>query len=231
VDDILRLARSAESAAALWVLAVSLTLALTAFDRMPRLPDEVAPICFRRRCIAAGHLVLPAPGGAMNAALAYDWISIEGGKWFSIFPPGWPTVLALGMATGVPFIVNPLLAALGILLSHRFVTRIVSPRLAALVTLLLCVSPWYLATGASLMSHPLTLVLVLGAWLLLLKDNGAMAALLVRRGAADGRTVPHPAAGGRVRRRRNRLMGLAARRPEIHVRLDRGGGSMAWAAS
>lgn len=171
VDDILNW-RALPRAAALWVLAVSLTLALTAFDRMPRLPDEVAYL-FQAKMIAAGHLVLPAPGGAMNTALAYDWISIEGGKWFSIFPPGWPTVLALGVATGVPFIVNPLLAALGILLSHRFVTRIVSPRLAALVTLLLCVSPWYLAMGASLMSHPLTLVLVLGAWLLLLKGNGA----------------------------------------------------------
>lgn len=164
--------RHLSKAAALWVFAVSLTLAVTAFDRMPRLPDEVSYL-FQAKMYAAGHLFLPAPGGAMNSALAYDWISIEGGKWFSIFPPGWPAVLALGVAACVPFVVNPLLAALGVLLSHRFVTRIASPRLAALVTLLLCVSPWYLATGASLMSHPLTLVLLLGAWLLLLKDDGA----------------------------------------------------------
>lgn len=171
IDALLRW-RHMPKAAALWVFAVALTLALTAFDRMPRLPDEVSYL-FQAKMYAGGHLFIPAPGGAMNAALAYDWISIQGGKWFSIFPPGWPAVLALGIAAGVPFLVNPLLAALGVVLSHSFVSRIASPRLAALVTLLLCASPWYLATGASLMSHPLTLVLVLGAWLLLLKDDGA----------------------------------------------------------
>lgn len=171
IDTLLRW-RHLPRAAALWVFAVSLTLGLTAFDRMPRLPDEVSYL-FQAKMYAGGYLFMPAPGGAMDAALAYDWISIEGGKWFSIFPPGWPAVLALGVAAGVPFLVNPLLAALGVVLSHSFVSRIASSRLAAMVTLLLCVSPWYLATGASLMSHPLTLVLVLGAWLLLLKDDGA----------------------------------------------------------
>lgn len=157
-------------AAALWSFAVSLLLALTAFDRMPRLPDEVAYL-FQAKMLAAGQLYLPAPGGALDAALRYDWISIAGGKWYSIFPPGWPAVLAGGVALGAPFLVNPLLTALGVLLSHSFVTRIASARLAALVTLLLCVSPWFLAMGASLMSHPLTLVLVLGAWRLILVEG------------------------------------------------------------
>ncbi|MDQ4421025.1 hypothetical protein OOT33_11365 [Sphingobium sp. DEHP117] len=156
--------------AALWAFGVSLLLALTAFDRMPRLPDEVAYL-FQAKMYAAGHLYLAAPGGALNAALAYDWISIESGKWFSIFPPAWPAVLALGVAAGAPFIVNPLLTGLAVLLSHSFVARIASTRLAALVTLLLCISPWFLAMGASLMSHPLTLVLVLGAWRLMLVEG------------------------------------------------------------
>lgn len=157
-------------AAALWAFGVSLLLAFTAFDRMPRLPDEVAYL-FQAKMYAAGQLYLPAPGGALDAALAYDWISIAGGKWYSIFPPGWPVVLAGGVALGAPFLVNPLLTALGVLLSHSFVTRIASARLAALVSLLLCVSPWFLAMGASLMSHPLTLVLVLGAWRLILVER------------------------------------------------------------
>jgi hypothetical protein len=77
-------------AAALWAFGVSLLLALTAFDRMPRLPDEVAYL-FQAKMYAAGHLYLPERGGALNAALAYDWISMESGKWFSIFPPAGST--------------------------------------------------------------------------------------------------------------------------------------------
>lgn len=172
-------------AAALWAFAASLLLALTAFDRMPRLPDEVAYL-FQAKMMAAGQLYLPAPGGALNAALSYDWISIAGGKWYSIFPPGWPAVLAAGVAMGAPWLVNPLLTALAVLLSHSFVARLASARLAALVTLLLCISPWFLAMGASLMSHPLTLVLVLGAWRLILVQGRARTGAWIAAGLLMG---------------------------------------------
>lgn len=152
---------------AVWVFVITLLLSITAFDQMPRLPDEVAYL-FQAKMYAAGQLYVPAPEGALAKALAYDWISILNGKWYSIFPPGWPVVLAGGVAIGAPFIVNPLLSALGVWLGHGFVARIASRRLAALVALLMCVSPWYLAMGATLMSHMLTLVLVLGAWHLVL---------------------------------------------------------------
>lgn len=156
--------------AALWVFAVTLILNLLAFDRMPRIPDEVAYL-FQAKTFVLGHLYVPAPDGAMAAALGYDWIAIADGKWYSIFPPGWPAVLAVGVALGLPFLVNPLIAALTIPVGHACVSRWVSPRLAVVVTLLLAVSPWYLATGASLMSHSLTLLLVLSAWLLMLTEG------------------------------------------------------------
>lgn len=156
--------------AALWVFAATLALNLLAFDRMPRIPDEVAYL-FQAKTFALGHLLVPAPDGAMAAALGYDWIAIADGKWYSIFPPGWPAALALGVALGVPFLVNPLIAALTVPVGHAFVSRWVSPRLAGFATLLLAVSPWYLATGASLMSHSLTLLLVLSAWLLMLTEG------------------------------------------------------------
>lgn len=158
--------------AALWVFTLCTILAMTAFDRMPRLPDEVAYL-FQARTLAGGALFAPAPGGVVDVALRYDWITMVDGKWFSIFPPGWPAILALGVAAGLPFLVNPLLAAAAILLSYALVARIASRRLAVLTTLTLAISPWYLAMGASLMSHTLTLVLVLGAWLLI--SNGGRA--------------------------------------------------------
>lgn len=172
-------------AAALWVFAVTLLLNLLAFDRMPRIPDEVAYL-FQAKTFALGRLYVPAPGGAMAAALGYDWIAIADGKWYSIFPPGWPAVLAIGVALGSPFLVNPAIAALTVPVGHAFVSRWVSPRLAILVTLLLAVSPWYLATGASLMSHSLTLLLVLSAWLLMLTEGSRRPAAWFAAGCLMG---------------------------------------------
>lgn len=156
--------------AALWVFAVTMLLNLFAFDRIARIPDEVAYL-FQAKYFAQGHLYALMPSGPIAAALQYDWISMSDGKWFSIFPPGWPAVLAIGVAAGVPFLVNPLLAALTVPVSYSLTLRVGSPKLAVLVTLLLCGSPWYLATGASLMSHTLTMLLVLSGWWLMLEEG------------------------------------------------------------
>lgn len=155
--------------AALWVFAATLTLNLLAFDRLPR-TDEVHYL-FQAKTFALGRLYAVAPGEPMNGALGIALISTLDGKWFSVFPPGWPAALAVGVALGVPFLVNPVLAALTVPIGHAFVSRWASPRLAVLTTLLLMVSPWYLAMGAAMMSHPLTLLLVLSAWLLMLTEG------------------------------------------------------------
>jgi hypothetical protein len=155
--------------AALWVFAATLFLNLVAFNRLPR-TDEVHYL-FQAKTFALGHLYIPAPGDPMNGALQVGTMMFIDGKWFSMFPPGWPAALAVGVALGAPFLVNPLIAALTVPIGHAFASRWASPRLAVLTTLLLMISPWYLAMGASLFSHPLTLLLVLSAWLLMLTEG------------------------------------------------------------
>ena len=155
--------------AALWVLAVTLFLNLVAFDRLPR-TDEVHYL-FQAKTFALGHLYALAPGGGVDGALQPGTLMFVDGKMFSMFPPGWPAALALGVALGVPFLVNPLIAALTVPVSHAFASRWASPRLATLITLLLVVSPWFLGMGASMFSHPLTLLLTLSAWLLMLTEG------------------------------------------------------------
>ena len=155
--------------AALWVFAVTLILNLIAFDRLPR-TDEVHYL-FQAKTFALGQVYALAPGEPMNEALRTGLIGNIDGKWFSIFPPGWPAALAVGVALGLPFLVNPIIAALTVPIGHAFLSRWSSQRLAVMTTLLLMVSPWYLAMGASMMSHSLTLFLVLAAWLLMLTDG------------------------------------------------------------
>jgi hypothetical protein len=155
--------------AALWVFAASSFLNLVAWDRLPR-SDEVHYL-FQAKTLALGRIYALAPGGAMNDALHLDLIRIVDGKWFGVFPPGWPAALSVGVALGIPFLINPIIAALTVPIGHAFLTRWASQRVAVLTTLLLAVSPWYLAMGASFMSHSLTLLLVASAWLLMLTDG------------------------------------------------------------
>jgi hypothetical protein len=155
--------------AALWVFVACLLINLIVWDRLPR-GDEVHYL-YQAKTFALGTIYAVAPGGAMDEALHVDLISVVNGKWFSIFPPGWPAALAIGAAFGVPFLVNPILSALTVPIGHAFLSRWASQRLAALTTLLLVISPWYLAMGASMISHPLTLLLVVSAWLLMLTEG------------------------------------------------------------
>ncbi|CAN5258436.1 hypothetical protein BH11PSE2_BH11PSE2_09010 [soil metagenome] len=151
---------------ALFVLAVTILLALFAFQRVPGVPDEVAYL-FQAQSFLHGHIALPAPPTDAAKALDYDWISIIDGQWFSIFPPGWPAALALGMAVGADWLVNPILAALAILAGHALAKRLASLGFANVAIALLAASPWFRAMGGSLMSHMLVLTAVLTAWWIL----------------------------------------------------------------
>jgi 4-amino-4-deoxy-L-arabinose transferase-like glycosyltransferase len=85
------------------------------------------------------------------------------GKWFSIFPPGWPAVLALGFAAGLPAIVNPLIAGATILVLYPFLRRLYGPRVANVACALLALSPMFLFMSGGVMAHPLSALCVAGA--------------------------------------------------------------------
>ena len=144
--------------AAAWVLLVTATLSWFVYERHPHVQDEVKYL-YQARYFAAGALAMPAP----PVPAAFEMFLMEVGPrgWFSVVPPGWPAVLALGVPLGAAWLVNPLLAAASIPLLHPVTWRLYDRRTARLVTLLVCASPWYLFLGMSFMAHPLTLVLLL----------------------------------------------------------------------
>jgi hypothetical protein len=144
---------------ALWVVVVSSLLAWFVLDRMPHIPDEVAYI-FQAKHLAAGHFHLPQPP---DPDALYCPLSIaDGTKWYSAMPAaGWAFVLAVGFWAGVPWLVNPLLGGLAILLSHVLVRRLYDQEIADAVVLLVAASPWLVFLSASLMPHALSLVLSL----------------------------------------------------------------------
>jgi len=145
---------------ALGVVVLASALAIWSYQRHPHVPDEVAYL-FQARYFAEGMLTLPAPPVA--AGFSLDLVQIDSTRWFSIFPPGWPALLALGVLAGVPWLVNPLLAGLNVLLCFSLFRRVYDRRTATLATALFAFSPWHLFMAMSYMSHTMSLTLALAA--------------------------------------------------------------------
>jgi hypothetical protein len=145
---------------ALAVVVVCAGLAWFVFEHMPHVPDEIVYL-LQARYFAQGRMQLPAPPVA--AAFDVDLMFYEPGRAFSPLPPGWPAILAVGVRLGVPWLVNPLLSGVCILLVHALMRRLDTTRTARLATLLLATSPWFLLLGMSLMTHSATLACALAA--------------------------------------------------------------------
>lgn len=136
--------------AAVWIVGVAALLAVAAYQRHPHIPDEVVYL-LQARYLAEGQLSLPVP--PVPEAFELDLMFLDGGRWYSPVPPGWPAVLALGVLAGAPWLVNPLLAGATALLAHRLLSDLYDGATAAVGVLLLAVSPWFLFLAMSAMTH------------------------------------------------------------------------------
>jgi 4-amino-4-deoxy-L-arabinose transferase-like glycosyltransferase len=130
-----------------------------AFERLPHLEDEVAYL-FQARTMALGQLTVASP--AHPDAFWTPFVLDHQGQRFGKYPPGWPTVLSIGVLAGSSWLVNPLLAALALYLVYRLGRSLYDRRTGLLGAALGLTSPLFLVLGGSHLSHLVTLV-----WLLL----------------------------------------------------------------
>ncbi len=147
-------------AAAAFAAVVCAVLAVTAWERAPHLPDEVVYL-LHARYFAAGKLQLALP--PVPAAFDVDLMYYDAQRWFSPVPPGWPALLSLGVRAGVPWLVNPLLSGVAVLLLHGLARRLMPVRQARVTTFLLATSPWFLFLGMSFMTHTASLTCAIAA--------------------------------------------------------------------
>ncbi len=147
---------------ALAVTIVAALLNLLAYDRHPHVPDEVAYL-IHANFFAHGAFKLPAP--PVPRAFDIYLMEVQGGSWYPAPPPGWSLILAIGAFLGVPWLVNPILAGINVLLAYCLI-RELYPRLIARVAIfLLAISPWQLFLSMSFMTHTFTLTCALLATL------------------------------------------------------------------
>jgi hypothetical protein len=152
----------------LWVISVAAVLAWFAYERHPHLADEVGYL-YHARYFAAGMLKMPAP--PVPEAFDIDLMNYEVDQWYSPVPPGWPGVLAVGVLLGLPWLINPLLAGVNLLLAYIFLQDLYDRRSARIAVFLLCVSPWYIFMAMNFMTHTFTLTCALASGVALGRAN------------------------------------------------------------
>ncbi len=152
--------------AAICMFVLTASLSYFVYQAHPHVPDESQYI-FQANYMAASQLTVKPP--LVPEAFSMYMVPTQEARWFGIFPPAWPALLALGTLIGTSWLVNPLLAGLTILAAYLLFQQFYSKRFARIATVLLCSSPWFIFMGMSYMSHMATLFFSLAAALLLMR--------------------------------------------------------------
>ncbi|CAN5254983.1 hypothetical protein BH09GEM1_BH09GEM1_44920 [soil metagenome] len=134
---------------ALVAFVFTVVFAVYCFGRQPHNADEVAQL-FHAKMLLHGRLTLPPDPNPEFFGMDN---MIERGSWYSQFPIGGPAFLAIGMAFGAAWLVNPILLALSVLCLYGFVRRAYDEAAARAVALLFAFCPFALFMSASFMNH------------------------------------------------------------------------------
>jgi len=124
----------------------------------PNSADEHAYL-FQAQVFAQGRL--SAVEHAQQEFLSPFYILAHEGKVFSVFPPGWPLILSIGMLLGVPAFVNPIIGGITVLVVFALGWILIGRRGAWISTALIVMCPFFLFNSASYFSHPACLLSVL----------------------------------------------------------------------
>jgi len=138
------------AACALFTLAAGSYVSVALFDRSPHVLDAVS-YYFQAKTLASGHLALPAP--PIPGAFPVPFTIVHDGKWFSQYPPGTAGLLAVGFLAQVPWLVEPVLAAVTTWLISWIGLRQYGRGVALLAGALAASSPFVWLMAGSFMSH------------------------------------------------------------------------------
>jgi hypothetical protein len=119
------------------------------FNHIPRVHDEIDYL-FQAKIFKSGRIYVPSP----CAKESFDFSHmINNGQWYSHYTPGYPFLLLLGLLVQAPWLVNPLLAALSIILFYFLGKEIFNSKVGILASVLGALSIWFLVMSSTMMSH------------------------------------------------------------------------------
>jgi hypothetical protein len=167
--------------AALAVCAGAVFFAWYLFGLHPVTIDELS-LQWQARLLAGGRLYARAE--FHPEFFSTTQTLVVGDRWLTHFPLGGFAFLSAGVAAGMPWLVNPVLAALGVIAVHRFVASTSTELEARSVALLYVLSPFVLFMAATQLDHVAALVAIWTAIAALPSWAGADTERRARRAAA-----------------------------------------------
>jgi hypothetical protein len=154
-------------AAALAVSAIVLSVwvARDVLEGLPHLPDSVTYL-LQANWLLAGDLW----GSVSNLQghLDVPYTYVVGERWLGHYLPGWPLLLSIGLAIGAPWLINPILGGLFVMLLYLTGRELDGPVTGLIAATLGVLSPMARLIFGSMLSHAAAATLILaGLWLLL----------------------------------------------------------------
>lgn len=135
--------------AALAATGLALATSLVALGGVPHLSDEVV-YTLQSRLFAAGLRV--GPPADEPSMLAYPFWQTHPAS-YGVFPIGWPVLLALGELLGLPWLLNPVLGGLVVVLAYGVARELVPRETAQFASWILALSPGFWMLAGSRMAH------------------------------------------------------------------------------
>ena len=131
------------------------------FDGVPGFMDGCLYM-FQARLFAHGMLSAPIPPEPQFFETVHVMLS---NKWYTMYPPGYPAILALGVIFRISWLVNPLLGALTIVCIYLLAKELYGDSIAKLSAILACASSFFLFMSSEFASHTSTLFFITFAFL------------------------------------------------------------------
>lgn len=139
--------------AALFVFIFCNIFSYFVFNHIPHVNDEIDYL-FQAKLFKSGRLYAPSPCGRESFDFPH---TINNGRWYSQYTPGFPLLLTLGLIFRAPWIINSFLASLAIIFFYFLGKEIYNHKIGLLASLLGSVSIWFLLMSSTMMSHTASL--------------------------------------------------------------------------
>jgi hypothetical protein len=159
-------------------VALSAWVARDVLEGLPHLPDSVTYL-LQAKWLLSGDLWGTVSN--LQGHLDVPYTYVIGERWLGHYPPGWPLLLAIGLAVGAPWLAAPILGGLFVMFLYLAGRELDGPVTGLLAATLGVLSPMARLIFGSLLSHAAAATLILaGLWLLLVSrrlKNWPVAAL------------------------------------------------------
>lgn len=138
-------------------LIIGISISWGIFDAVPHLEDEHATL-YQAKLFANGKVT--NPDTSLFASFWVPFVVNCNGHLFSKYTPGYSFVLALGVISHTPWLINPILAALGLFAVFLFCKEIYDERTGLMAASLGLISPMYMMLSGTFLSHSLSFTLL-----------------------------------------------------------------------